>query len=271
MKKIGFWVLFLSFNTFASPGNETTLHTLGDEKKVSWRRLASKPVNSSSKKHLVKRKRRVRRGNLPQFLVRNGSYSGQKATETIAYPTLKRAKTSGLKIGEVIPCILRQDLKAYVGSVSPVRVEILEGPNKGGYFVGNATMDPKTKDIVVEFSHLQFSNGKSYALKATLHSSSGVLGLKGTFRSRYWQHFFATVLGRAAEGYARATVDQQSGFFGFQPKPNLENAGKVAAAEGAAATAGEVQQKMKSLPEYVTKKGSTLIKVFILNEPTEIN
>jgi hypothetical protein len=178
-----------------------------------------------------------------------------------------------MEVGDIFDCMISQDIKAYVGSVSPIKAEVLTGEKKGTIFVGNATMDPKTKDIVVEFNLARnFESRLKHKLKATLHSQSGQLGLKGTFHSKYWQYFFATVISRGAQGYAEATVERNRNVFGtYQEIPNPENAGKTAVAEAASGTTDLIADEMRNLPEFVTKKGPIRTKIFITETPKLLN
>jgi hypothetical protein len=199
--------------------------------------------------------------------------TGSSVSKPIIYPQLAKLNKSGVDIGDIFDCIIKQDIKAYVGSISPILAEVMIGPFQGLQFVGNATMDPKTKDIVVEFSKMRdLNNNVKHELKATLHSSTGEIGLMGTFNSKYWQYFFATVLSRTAEGYAQATVQRDRNIIGnYQTVPNTENAGKSAIAEAASSTANLVSDKLKNLPEFVTKKGPIKTKIFIIETPSLIN
>ena len=108
--------------------------------------------------------------------------------------------------------------------------------------------------------------------KATVHRSSGAVGLKGTHHSKYWRYFFATVISRTAEGYAQATVQRdQTLLAGPIARPNPENAGKVAVAEAAAGTADQFSKKLQNAPEYATQKGPIRTKIFVIETPKLTN
>ena len=251
-------------------GEEETLMTIGDQSAKKFyfgRKNYRKPTQTL-------RKKATPRGNLPPILVRKGGVtSAQKRKNPIQFPKLAPINRSGMDIGDIFDCLITQDIKAYAGSISPIKAEVLTGDHKGLVFIGNATMDAKTKDIVIEF-HLarDFDSGLKHKLKATLHSNTGGLGLKGTHHSRYWQFFFANILSRGAQGYAQASVQRDRNIFGtYQEVPSVENAGKVAVAEAAAGTADEIADQMRQLPEYVTKSGPIRTKIFITETPKLIN
>jgi len=264
-------LIILSSLSFAV-GERTDVHTLKEsESKIDWR--SSREVEPEVR--LAKpRPRRVRRGNLPLELVRRRSSNAAiDPSEAIKYPELGPINRSGMDVGDVFDCIIEQDIKAYSGSKAPVRARILSGPKKGRIFVGNAVMDPNTKNILVWFDLVRnLESGRKHKLLASIHSSGGEVGLVGTHHSKYWSHFFATVLARAAEGYAQASVERNQNLFGnFQQVPNQENAGKVAVASAASETANVVSREIKNLPEYASIRGPIRAQVFITEKPTLTN
>ena len=264
-----FSLLPLFFNFLcADIGDEQTLMSLESQKnQPNWKTLP--PENPASPK--IIRKPTVR-GNLPPYLVRTKT-STSSESEPIHYPKLHAFNKSQMNVGDILDCLIEQDIKAYVGSVSPIRAEVISGEHKGKVFVGNATMDPQTRSVVVEFNSVRNPDTKvNHTLKATIHSTSGEVGLEGTFHSRYWQFFFATMLSRAAQGYSQATVERERNFFGdFQTVPNPENAGKVGLVEGASATTEMIAERAQSAPEYITKEGPISAKIFIVETPKLTN
>lgn len=259
---------FTSFSAF-SIGEEESLMSIkkGQSKSFSFGKKKARASASVVKKYRP-------RGNLPTLLIRkNHSRSVTKRKDPIQFPELSPVNKSGMDVGDIFDCIILQDIKAYAGSISPIRAEVLNGEKKGTIFIGNATMDPKTKDIVVEFNLARdLSEKRKHKLKATLHSKTGEFGLKGTFHSKYWQYFFATVMARGAEGYVQASVQRDRNIFGnYQEIPSQENAGKTAIAEAASETANVISDEMKNRPEFVTKKGPIRTKIFITETPKLIN
>ena len=264
-------VVFYGSIAFAI-GNESTLLDLKKSKSNIDFELFKKEPTHTPLKASYRKPRSI--GNLPQKLIRGKISRPSLSTDNaIIFPKLAKLNKTTFDVGDIFDCLITQDIKAYVGSISPIKAEVMSGPQKGLIFIGNATMDPKTKDIIIEFNTVRnISQNTKHSLKATLHSSSGELGLKGTFHSKYWQYFFATVLSRTAEGYAQASVERDRNIFGiYQEKPSPRNSGKSAVAEAAASTANLVSSRMKSLPEFVTKKGPIKTKVFITATPTLIN
>jgi len=194
------------------------------QKRSKWRNLGE--VTKSPF-----RARRARpKGNLPSFLVRRSNARVGTENRPIRYAELGPINRTLLKVGDTFDCVIEQDLTGYVGSASPVRAKVVSGPHKGAMFIGNATMDPTTKNILVEFSHLRLNKRDLvHSLKATLLSDSGNLGLSGVHHSHYWKYFVANVLSRGAQGYADASIDRQTTIFGgVQQLPTAENATKAA-------------------------------------------
>lgn len=212
-------------------------------------------------------------GNLPQYLVRGKPVGNIDTKNAIIYPTLGSLNTSGIEEGDTFECIIEQDIKAYVGSKSPVKAEIVNGPHKGKIFIGNATMDQKTKNVLVWFSTLRdLDQNTKHEVLASIHNPSGELGLVGTHHSHYWRYFFATIMSRAAEGYAQASVERNQNVWGnFQQVPNHKNAGKIAVAEAASSTTDVIDQRMKQIPEYTLKKGPIRARIFITQKPILID
>ena len=259
-------LLFVSMVFASDVGDKEVLQVL--ESKPSERRLhTSTPM--SSQETIESSPSRGAGGNLPGKLSR-GNAAYDQASETLVVRPRSGVKSHAIPvtIGDIFDCRIYQDIIGYMGSVSPVRAEIASGPYKGYLFVGNATMDPKTKNLLVQFHKIRSPNGVVVVnITATVHSSSGELGLKGTVTSHYWQFFFASVLASAAEGYAEATVQRQRDFFGqFQNTPTVENAGKTGVAKGASQTAEIMADKMKSAPEYTTVRGPIHTKIFIIDD-----
>lgn len=269
MNKLLVLLIFLP-NICLAVGEEESILELKSSKRKGW----SFGPKIEQKESVKKPRKTFRSGNLPYMLVRKkGSIGGGAESKPIKFPELAKLNKTGMDVGDIFDCIIEQDIKAYAGSISPIKATILNGKYEGLVFVGNATMDPKTKDIVIEFNTIRDTDSNlKHSLKATLHSSTGQLGLKGTFHSKYWQYFFATVMARTAEGYAQATVDRDRNVFGmYQQKPNPSNAGKAAVAEAASSTANQLAERVRNLPEYVTKRGPIKTKVFIMKTPELIN
>ena len=259
--------VFLSPFMAFSIGEEEDLMSIKEEKGIKFS-FGRKVVER--KQASVIKKKFVPKGNLPPILIRkNMGVASTKRKNPIQFVELSPVNKSGMDVGDVFDCMINQDIKAYVGSVSPVRAEILSGDMKGMVFIGNATLDPKMRNIVVQFDTLRdLENNVKHKLKATLQNNRGGLGLKGTMHSHYWQYFFATVMSRAAEGYAQASVQRDRNLFGnYQEVPSTENAGKTAVAEAASSTANLISDRMKNSPEYMITKGPIRTKIFIMDTP----
>lgn len=259
------FLFFVSMIFASDVGDKEVLQVL--ESKPLEHRLHKAPVEISESK--VEQAAPRSGGNLPGGLNRGNTVFDQ-ASDTLVVRPRSGVKSHAIPVtsGDIFDCRIYQDIIGYVGSVSPVRAEIASGPYKGYLFVGNATMDPKTKNLLVQFHKIRSPDGVVVVnITATVHSSTGELGLTGTVTSHYWQFFFASVLASAAEGYAEATVQRQRDFFGqFQNTPTVENAGKTGIARGASQTAEIMADKMKSAPEFTTVRGPIHTKIFIIDD-----
>jgi hypothetical protein len=262
-------LFFLILSRASDVGEKTTLRTLqsNEHRRASF--LNQKTLKPSPYRKHPKVKALEPTGNLARGLLRPQGSSLTPVLNPVVRPKLGvRSHDIGAVVGDIFDCRIYQDIIGYVGSVSPVRAEILSGPYKGYYFVGNATMDASTKNIVVQFHKIRSADGQIVVnITATVHSSSGELGLKGTVTSHYWRYFFASVLSSAAEGYADATVQRQRNLFGnYENVPTAENAGKQGLAQGASQTADVMSEKMKSAPEFTTVRGPITTKIFIIDD-----
>ncbi|MCC6817510.1 MAG: hypothetical protein IT245_01285 [Bacteroidia bacterium] len=258
------WVLLLSAFVIASEvGNKETISELkSDEKeKVSWKAkgLIRKTISSEAS---------VYSGNLPSGSKNiEGVESSSEQSPVIRPKDTVKSFSIPVNVGDIYDCRIYQDIIGYAGSVSPVRAEILSGPLSGYMFIGNATMDPKTKNVLIQFHKIRSKDGKSIVrTTATVHSSSGSLGIEGTLSSHYWRYFFASVLSAAAAGYSQATVQRSQSLVGFQNNPTTDTAAKVGAAEGFSQTADLMAENMKAAPEFTTVRGPITTKVFIIDD-----
>lgn len=254
--------LITIFTAFASDiGNKETISELKSikEQSVDWKKGANETKNT---------KRPITNQTIDFSNI--GSDLHKEATnQSLVIRPRSDLKSSSipLVVGDIFDCRISEDIIGYTGSLSPVRAEILEGPFKGYFFVGNATMDPKTKNVLIQFHKIRSHDGQKLAnTVATLHDSSGALGVEGTYNSYYWRYFFASMLSAAARGYAEATVQRQRDFFGqFQNTPSQGSAVKVGAAEGFSQTADMMAENMKTAPEYVRVSGPIRTKIFIID------
>ncbi len=263
-------ILFLISQLSFAVGEKELLMGLKESGESKDWRNATIETNTEPKKAII---RTYSHGNLPPRLIRKDTLGLASSQDPIQFPELAKMNKSGIDVGDIFDCEISQDIKAYVGSISPIVAKVINGPQKGLLFVGNATMDPKTKDIVIEFNKMRdLSESTKHSVKATIHDSNVQIGLQGTLHSKYWQYFFATVLSRSAEGYAQASVQRDRNIFGsYQEVPSAENAGKVAVTQAAASTADIIADGLKNLPEFVTRKGPMITKVFVIETPTLTN
>ena len=282
-----FFLLFTKI-ALASVFVPTPVFTLKDKKDsvvVKSFESESKPLENSefsSKKHR-------KTANKTQYLSENTDENSSEI-ENERFPTRKniahfeaqedpvklpitKGKDISIRLfrGDIVVARITQDLLGYEGSLSPVRAIVTGGPFKGGYFVGNATMDPKTKDVVVKFDYLRTAeNDQEYKIEAYVHSTSGRVGIVGEFESHYWRYFFADLLAGAVGGYAEASKQREQGLYGInQPAVTPDNAVKGAVAGAAQATANLMAEKAKSAPEYTLAKGPHDIQLFIVKGPND--
>lgn len=220
-----------------------------------------------SRKLEIKGKRSID-SNIPGYAQR------EAGSEASTSPILnsKYGATSylvGLNRGDVIEAVITDDIIGYNKSLSPVTALITEGKFKNGILVGNATLDPNTKAVLVGFDSIRPPKStKNFRIMGQAQDLSGKLGIEGEYNSQFWNYYWGVFFSRMASGFASASMDRNKNIYGtYEVKPNLGNAVKNAQAEAATSSAEMLEDRAKSAPEYTKVTGPTFVKVTIVTEP----
>jgi hypothetical protein len=233
---------------------------------ISVRKLGK--FSDKSEASAVSRDQRV--GNLPGYAIRRdvNTLEAQDNVLKIAKDP-KRYSALELGRGDIVLARIAQDLIGYEEAISPVRAVITAGRYKGAWLIGNATMDKKTKNILVKFTSFRSQDLES-PIEATVHSISGELGLKGEFKSNYWNYFWAEVLASGVSGYSNALTERKKGIFGYSEiVPTPQSAAHQAVASAAEKTSDKFAERAREAPEFTVVSGPTEVNVFITKAPTE--
>lgn len=266
-----FLIIYSAIGMASDVGGKTVLRKLGEAPPASsWKQVREPDSGSLKLKNIKKGTPNFSEegNNLSSEIIRGQSVAVDEPKKVVFISKFGSNPTT-INIGDIFDCLIPQDILGYVGSVSPIRAEITEGEYKGYAFIGNATMDQKTKSIVIEF-HKLISKHKTdvFDVKATVHSVTGELGLVGTYNSHYWSYFFAAVLARGAQGYAEGIVQRDRNILGqYINVPNNDNSGRIAVAQAGQQTAELMAEQMKQAPEFTTAKGPILTKIFVMEAP----
>lgn len=230
-------------------------------------------VPSKKTEKTEKPKKSVKRppkGNVQPRLRRRGAFEASSNPVVLSKRPTPRKSLHFYK-GDVFQARISQDVVGYEGAVSPVRAILTSGPLKGSFFIGNASLDKKTKAVLVRFDHIRTISNEVLPIEATVHSDSGKLGIDGEFNSNYWQLFWAGVLSSSVSGYSEAITQRNRNVFGqYEIQPNPENAGKQVAAAGADEAARKFSDRAESAPEYTVVRGPMNVQVFVIKTPNEI-
>ena len=240
-----------------------------NQRSVATKTKDSKPKGVKKRKPRRPRIQIRKQGNLPGYAVRSSTSNGSSSSQILLAKTKSPGKDLHLKIGDILQARINQDILGYEGSLSPVRAMITKGRHKGAYFVGNATLDPKTKHILVRFTHFRSKDDKTEAtLEATVHSPTGRLGVIGRYNSNYWNFFWAEVLSRAVSGYASTSRQESKTAWGQNQIENTpDNAGKTALSQSAQASAERFKEESMKAPSYTVVSGPSEVQIFIIKPP----
>lgn len=232
---------------------------------------SAKPPAPAATKKLVTVQLPPAAGNLPGFARRSdvNTLEVQQSPIHIA-KDIKPYSSIVLGRGDIVSARITQDLIGYEGAESPVRAIITEGPYKDAWLIGNATLDKKTKNILIRFSTFR-SQFSEVRLEGSVHSVSGALGLKGEFNSNHWNYFWAEMLASGVSGYANALTERRRSVLGYSEiVPNPGSAANQAVAEAAAKTSDRLAERARDAPEFTVVRGPTEVQVFITKGPRDL-
>ncbi len=194
-----------------------------------------------------------------------------EASESVVFvPKSANPKIEGLTSGDVLHAVIEQSLKASPSVPTPLRALITSGKFKGGYLVGEATLERELKRILLTFTKLRTQARVVYTVQATGLSPSGQVGLEGEYHTETGKFFIAELAAATAAGIADSTISrQQTPFGGYVQEPSLSNSAKQGAVTALSRTADRIAEKVRSAPEWTEVPGYQEIQIIIQDEPTE--
>ena len=212
-------------------------------------------------------------GNLPAFYrhVDRSNFQSSSDNEFDVAQAIG-AKLPGLRSGDLVHAVIDQSIKASPSVPTPIRAMIIQGPFKGCFFLGAATLDRELKRVLLQFTRLRRpGTDQVYQAQATGLSLNGQVGLEGNYESQAGKFFVAEFAAGAVAGFADATTQRSQTSFGtYVTEPSLANAGKQAGVNALGKTAERFADQARSAPEWTELTGYQEIQVIIESDPTEI-
>ncbi len=210
--------------------------------------------------------------NLPDYL-QNVDRKGMKASDKVVYvPQNSGVRLGSVKSGDIFQAVVEQKIKASPSVPTPVRATVLSGRLKGGFFVGEATLDRELKRILFSFNKVRSQDGKVYQVKAAGLSPQGSIGIEGYYNSQAGTYFLGELASVTAAGVLDSTINRNQTSFGtFTQEPSLANASKAGAVTALSRTADRMAEGARQAPEYTEAEGYQEIQVIVQDEPIELN
>ncbi len=209
--------------------------------------------------------------NLPiyyQGIDRSGFESSEKV---VFVPKSSDIRMKGLKSGDVVWAVVEQEIVASPSVPTPIRAMAIGGEFRGGFFLGEATLDRELKRVLFSFSKLRFKDTPTvYSLKASGLSPKGSVGLEGEYISQAGKFFIAELASAGAAGFMDSTIQRNQTVMGtYVQAPSLANSGKSAAASALSKTTEQMAESVRSAPEYTQVQGYQDIQIIIQEDPVE--
>lgn len=180
-------------------------------------------------------------------------------------------KMTEVSVGDMVPALVEQSIKASPSVPTPVRALVTRGPLKGSVFVGEATLDRELKRVLIRFTKIRTAQGSVFTLDAQALSQSGQVGLIGEHDSDTGVFFLAEMASATAAGIADSTINRSQTAFGtFVQEPSLSTSTKQGAATALARTSDRLAEKVRSAPESTTTNPFQEIRILIQDAPKEV-
>lgn len=156
----------------------------------------------------------VAQSNLPDYY--NGiDRSGFKSSDKAVYvPQNSVVKLGSVKVGDMFQAVIEQRIKSSPSVATPIRAMVTSGGLKGGFFVGEATLDRELKRILFTFNKVRSRDGKIYNLKAAGLSPEGSVGLEGEYHSQAGAFFIGELASATAAGVLDSTINRNQNVLG---------------------------------------------------------
>lgn len=167
----------------------------------------------------------------------------------------------GLYSGDKLRLEINEDMIGYTGSVRSISARVLNDDLKGYKALGNVSMDPRTKELIITISKVVSPSGtNSHNLKAELR-------IKGRHESKFWNYFWASVAANAVGGLAEASKTREATIFGSQKAVTPGNILKGSIAGGLEGGANVLAKELKNYPEFTVVLGPVIDSATISEEP----
>lgn len=211
-------------------------------------------------------------GNLPSYY-EGIDRSEMKASDRVVFvPQNSSVKLLSVKSGDEFYAIVEDEIKASPSVPTPIRATVVSGALKGGFFIGEATLDHELKRILLNFTKVRSRSGQVYAVKATGKAPRGTVGLEGEYHSQSGMFFIAELASATAAGFLDSTINRNQNALGnYVQEPSLQNSAKAGAVTALSRSADRMAEQVRQAPEYTDIEGYQPIKIIVQDDPTEMN
>jgi hypothetical protein len=271
-------LIVLSFNVLGQT-TESIETVISDDLKVDRRISFSKHFkdqaserknNNTTNNHIpakknifLNKKRKIseseseikRKANVPNTL-----------TNLVKYPQENSVFNDlGVFEGSTLEIKIMENMIGYGESKRSVSGEVMSGNLKGFVVLGNVSMDPKTKELLVDFTKIRQKDGNK------MHKFRAESRLKGRHETKLWTYFWATVAANAVGGFAEGAKDREYTIVGSKSLVSPENMLKNSVARAGNAGAEIFINELKKYPEFTVVIGPTITNAVISKAPDSIN
>lgn len=210
--------------------------------------------------------------NLPSYY-QGIDRSSFKASDKVMYvPQNAIVKLGSVRSGDIFHAVVEQRIKASPGVPTPIRAMVTSGGLKGGFFIGEATLDRELKRILFVFNKVRSSSGKAYNVRAAGLSPQGSIGLEGEYHSQAGSFFVAELASATAAGMLDSTIARNQNVLGnYVQEPSLSNSAKTGAVTALSRTTDRMAENVRQAPEFTEIEGYQPIQIIVQDDPTELN
>lgn len=209
--------------------------------------------------------------NLPAYYLARDRSGISPQDGVVLVPKSTSPRFDGLSVGDMVPAVIAQSIKASPSVPTPVRALIQKGVMKGGFLLGEATLDKELKRVLLSFTKLKTASHDTYSIQATGLALSGQIGLEGDYHSDTGRFFLAELGAAAAAGLVDSTVSRHQTALGtYVQEPSLANSGKQAATAALSKSAERIAERVRQAPEWTEISAFQEILVIVNDDPKEI-
>jgi hypothetical protein len=225
------------------------------EKNESYRDLGS---NKQSKKQ-TRSSRPQPVGNLPSYFARTSTPSSR----AILQPSKELLDSMpGLQIGDMLDAYIPHSVIAFPDEKAPVVAIVTSGRFKGAKLVGGSSLEPNSKRIFIEFTHMTYKK-QTAKVKASGLSESGQPGFEGEYHSQELKYFTGDFLASMTAAYFDSQVPRFNTLLGQVQDNSTESALKMGLAAGSMSSARRFREKLQKVPEFSVLNSAHRIQALI--------